>query len=361
MDHEAVVIKGYSRRLASREAVIGDEAGELCSAEAYNPKLLGNVPEEIINNDFGCGNPSKYARSGDVVLDLGSGSGKICYLLSQIVGKEGRIVGVDMHRDMVALARKHQSTFAKMVGFDNMAFRLAHIQDLRTDLEKIGEFVERDPVNGLDRFLALQEQIRCASSEQPVVADESIDLIVSNCVINLVRTEDKGEVFEEMYRVLRPGGRIAVSDNVSSRRIPDALRDDPELWAGCYAGVLQEQEFYRALLDAGFVALRVEIRRDLSDRPVEGVHFRSVTVTAVKPHRETGCSVAETHPRQILYRGPWSVVTDERGNSFHRGELVNVSPAAWSSLSNDAYERDLFFVSEAGDERTTQADCRPTG
>src|SRR5690349_16496042 len=121
MDTDAIVLEGFSRRL-NEQAGPGPAALQLCSAEAYDRNLLQRVPKEITDADFGCGNPSKWARPGDTVLDLGSGSGKICYILSQIVGPEGQVIGVDMNRDMLALARKHQAGFAGELGYANMTF-----------------------------------------------------------------------------------------------------------------------------------------------------------------------------------------------------------------------------------------------
>ncbi len=345
MDTEALVLESYSKRISDPQVTPGYTSLQMCSAEAYDRDLLKNVPPEIINADFGCGNPSKHARAGDVVLDLGSGSGKICYILSQIVGPEGRVIGIDMNRDMLALARRHRSGFAAKVGFDNLTFLLGRIQDMRTDLEALDAALARNPVSDLTRYLEVEQEVRRSAADQPLVADDSVDLIVSNCVINLVRTDEKARVFHEMFRVLRPGGRIAISDIVSNIDLPDELRQDPELWAGCYGGVFPEQDFYAILEHAGFAAIRVEVRRDLPEKAIGDVRFLSVTVTAVKPHAARSCCGARGE-HEALYRGPWKEVVDDQGNRYPRGELIKVADAAWKTLEHEAFRADVIRIGE---------------
>jgi ubiquinone/menaquinone biosynthesis C-methylase UbiE len=333
----------------------GAMALELCSAEAYDRSLVQRVPKKITEADFGCGNPSKWAQPGDTVLDLGSGSGKICYILSQIVGATGRVIGVDMNSDMLALSRAHQAEFSDDIGYDNMTFLFARIQDLRTDLEFLDSALARHPAANLAGYLEIERAARQRADEQPLVPDNSVDLIVSNCVINLVRTDDKAGVFHEMFRVLRPGGRIAISDNVSSIDLPDSVKNDPELWATCYGGVFQEQKFYKALEEAGFGGIRIEVRREMPTRSIDDVHFRSVTVTAVKPSSSVRCCAAATGARQIVYRGPWKEVVDERGNRLQRGEVIDATNALWETLSYGVYRDEVLFVGEEPAPRSTGA------
>lgn len=345
MDTEALVLESYSKRIRDPQVTPGYTSLQMCSAEAYDRDLLKNVPPEIVNADFGCGNPSKYARPGDAVLDLGSGSGKICYILSQIVGPQGRVIGIDMNRDMVALARRHRSGFAAKIGFDNLTFLLGRIQDMRTDLEALATALAKKPVGDLARYLEVEQEIRRTAAEQPLVPDGSVDLIVSNCVINLVRTEEKARVFHEMFRVLRPGGRIAISDIVSNIELPDELRRDPELWASCYGGVFPEEDFYAILEHAGFAAIHVEVRRELPEKAVGDVRFLSVTVTAVKPHAAASCCAARRE-HEVLYRGPWREVIDDQGNRYRRGELTKVADAAWKTLDHESYRADIARIGE---------------
>jgi len=343
MDTDAIVLESYSKRLVE-QAGPGPLALQLCSAETYDHDLLRRVPKAITEADYGCGNPSKWAQPGDAVLDLGSGSGKICYILSQIVGSAGKVIGVDMNRDMLALARKHQAEFACDVGYDNMTFLMGRIQDLQTNLELIDSMLSNNPVSNISSYLELEQAVRKSAVEQPLVEDNSVDLIVSNCVINLVRAEDKSGVFREMFRVLRPGGRIAISDNVSSVDVSNDIKNDPQLWATCYGGVFQEQKFYAELEAAGFAGIRIEVRREIPNRSIGNVHFRSVTVTATKPSalRESCCG--NKRAQEVVYRGPWKEVVDDRGNQFKRGHLTAVTSAQWETLSRNSYRDEMIFV-----------------
>ena len=180
----------------------------LCCPVDYDATLLAMLPKEVIEKDYGCGDPSRYVQNGDVVLDLGSGSGKICYMAAQLVGETGRVIGVDMNDEMLALARKYQPEMTEKLGGDKVSFVKGQIQDLSLSLDK-------------------------PDSSEPMIADNSVDLVLSNCVLNLVNDGDKKQLVEEIFRVVKPGGRIAMSDIVADEAIPDHLKADPELWSGC--------------------------------------------------------------------------------------------------------------------------------
>ncbi|MGH2632394.1 MAG: arsenite methyltransferase [Tepidiformaceae bacterium] len=203
----------------------GDEAsgGDCCGAavdgdvqivriaEMYAESGIGDLPATVTDVAFGCGNPTAIAalRPGETVLDLGSGGGIDCFLASKMVGPGGRVFGVDMTPEMIALARKN----AAKVGARNVEFRLGEIEHV--------------PLDG-----------------------GSVDVIISNCVINLA--PDKDEVFREALRVLRPGGRLQVSDIVWTMAAPDSIKDDMEQWAGCIAGALLESDYVAKIERAGF-------------------------------------------------------------------------------------------------------------
>ena len=114
---------------------------ELCCAVQYDPKFLAAIPEEVIEKDYGCGDPSQFIREGEVVLDLGSGTGKICFIAAQIVGPNGHVIGVDFNPAMLELARRHQPTVAANIGHDNVTFKYGKIQDLKTDYDLLPEWV----------------------------------------------------------------------------------------------------------------------------------------------------------------------------------------------------------------------------
>ena len=180
---------------------------ELCCAVSYDPRLLERLPPEIVERDYGCGDPSRYVRAGDVVLDLGSGSGKMCYIAAQLVGEGGRVVGVDMNDDMLALARKYQADMARTLGGDRVEFMKARIQDLALDLDAVDRLSGREPrpqQRRPARAGSLEAQQR---RERPLIPDGSVDLVVSNCVLNLVDDAAKPQLIREIFRVLKPGGR----------------------------------------------------------------------------------------------------------------------------------------------------------
>jgi len=208
-------------------------------AEMYAQSGIDDLPATVTDVAFGCGNPTAIAalQPGETVLDLGSGGGIDCFLAAKMVGTEGRVLGVDMTPEMIALARKN----AAKVGATNVEFRLGEIEHL------------------------------------PVDAD-SVDVIISNCVINLA--PDKDQVFREALRVLRPGGRLQVSDIVWTSPPPDAIKDDMEQWAGCVAGALLESDYLANIGAAGFE----RVTSTAAEYP-GGKGLASANVVAYKPIR----------------------------------------------------------------------------
>jgi arsenite methyltransferase len=188
------------------------------------PEALGYSLTEIrmlpprANLGLGCGNPTALLtlRPGEVVLDLGSGGGIDCFVAARKVGLQGRVIGVDMTPEMVGRARAQ----AREAGFENVEFRLGEIEHLP-------------------------------------VADATVDAVISNCVINLV--PDASEVYREAFRVLRPGGRLAVSDMVALQKVPEAVRSDPDRWASCSAGARSPEELTAILRAAGFAHVSITV------------------------------------------------------------------------------------------------------
>ena len=152
----------------------------LCCPVTYDPKYLGVIPQEIIEKDYGCGDPTAFCRPGQVVLDLGSGGGKACYILSQVVGPQGRVIGVDMNDDMLALARKYQREVADRIGYANVTFHRGRIQDLRVDLDRIDARLQDHPVHNAADLAELEAYTADLGAGDPMIADESVDVVVSN-------------------------------------------------------------------------------------------------------------------------------------------------------------------------------------
>ena len=184
MNVEPDVLSRYSEAAKQKSA-------DLCCPIDYETSLLKILPKEIIDKDYGCGDPSQYVESGDTVLDLGSGGGKICYMAAQIVGKSGKIIGIDMNDDMLALARKHQGNMAEKLGYDGVEFRKGHIQDLKLDLEVLERHLSTTPITSLSEHRDFETWQQKQRSENPLVANDSVDLVISNCVLNLVNDGEK--------------------------------------------------------------------------------------------------------------------------------------------------------------------------
>jgi arsenite methyltransferase len=312
----------------------------LCCPVDYDPQYLAVLPQEIIEKDYGCGDPSRYLRPGETVLDLGSGTGKICYIAAQVVGPTGNVIGVDMTPEMLVVARKYQSQIGEQLGFHNVEFRRGRIQDLRTNLTVVEHYLQRHPVASvadLQAFEAFQAEQR---TQQPLVADESVDVVVSNCVLNLVQDHDKHQLFAEIFRVLRKGGRVVISDIVADEPVPAHLKNDPELWSGCISGALQEHEFLQAFAEVGFHGIELLKRDEQPWRTVDGIEFRSVTIAAYKGKQGPcwDCNQA------VMYRGPWSEVKDDDGHTLIRGVPMAVCEKTFRLYTREPYTHDILPV-----------------
>ncbi len=312
----------------------------LCCPGTSDPKLLSQVPREVVERDYGCGNPSKHVREGETVLDLGSGAGKACYLLSQIVGPKGKVIGVDMNDEMLKVARRHVATFGSILGYSNLEFRKGKIQDLRLDLEALDAQLFAHPVQTTEQLARLESYAAQLRAEKPLIADQSIDVVVSDCVLNLVRPEDKAQLFKELHRVLKRGGRAVISDIVCDEEVPAHLQQDPELWPGCISGAMREDRFLQAFEAAGFYGIQVVERPAAPWRTVEGIEFRSVTVIAYRG-KEGACW---DRRQAVIYRGPFSEVKDDDGHVLKRGVRVAVCDKTFNLYSRAPYREHFDLI-----------------
>jgi SAM-dependent methyltransferase len=332
-DHEAAVAARYSAAARQREEA-------LCCPTAYDPRYLEVIPQEVLDRDYGCGDPSAHLRPGERVLDLGSGGGKICFIAAQVVGREGHVVGIDTNQDMLSLARGAAAAVAERLGYANVEFLEGRIQDLASDPAAAAEWLQRHPVRGPSDVLAYERFLAAQRTERPLVPDGSVDVVVSNCVLNLVHPEDKERLFGEMARVLRDGGRAVISDIVSDEDAPESIRTDPELWSGCIAGAFREDRFVEAFERAGFHGSRM-LKRDREPwRTVDGVEFRSVTVEAFK----AAPGPCLERLQAVIYRGPFREAVDDDGHRFRRGVRTAVCDKTFRRLKAEPYVRDFEFV-----------------
>jgi len=222
------------------------DSAQLAEYVGYSAEELAAIPEGA-NMGLSCGNPNALAalRPGEVVLDLGSGGGFDVFIAALKVGPTGRAIGVDMTPEMLTKARKNIAAYRERSGLDNVEFRLGEIEHLP-------------------------------------LPDNSVDVIISNCVINL--SADKGRVLREAFRVLKPGGRFAISDVVTRGAINDEIRRSVLLWVGCVAGALDETEYCAKLKAAGFGEITIEPTRIYRvDDAREFLSAAGVDVEAIAP------------------------------------------------------------------------------
>ncbi len=291
---------------------------ELCCPTKYDDTAVDHIPQEVLDRFYGCGSPMASAgiQLGETVVDLGSGAGIDVFIAAKLVGPEGKAIGVDMTDRMLAVARENQPKVTASLGYDVVDFRKG--------------FLEEIPVE-----------------------DRAVDLITSNCVVNL--SPDKPRVLEEMWRVLRDHGRIVISDIVSERDVPPHLKVNPQLWGECLVGALTQEEFLARLERAGFYGLSVLKRTYWKD--VEGYPFYSVTVQGFKFEKRDGC-VFEGH--RAVYLGPGKAFVDEEGHLFPRNEPYEVCTDTVAKLSRVPYEG-MFAVLQPGEEYVSYACCGPEG
>jgi len=223
----------------------------LCTPVSFDPKYLEIIPKEVIEKDYGCGDPTKWVKLNDTVLDLGSGSGKNAFICAQIVGKEGKVIGVDQNPDMLNLSRDSIKAFSRKLGFQNVEF-------IKGSIEKLDE---------LDK------------NKEPIIQTSSIDIILSNCVLNLVNPKSRNNLLANIKRVLKDSGRISISDIVSNKKVPIRLQKDPDLWSGCISGAWYEPELLSDFKNLGFKNLKFAEKSENPWKIIEDIEFRTVTLT----------------------------------------------------------------------------------
>ncbi len=247
-------IKGHVTKTVKKKfskAAFAPVADYYCPT-GYSPKDLAHIPNEVLDVSYGCGNPAALAdlKADETIVDLGAGGGIDCFIAAKKLGKKGRVIGIDLTDEMVEKARESAVKVGDALGYHNVEFRAGNIMELP-------------------------------------VEDNSVDLVISNCVINL--TEDKTKVLNEIYRILKPGGRFIISDIVSDKPVPGYLKRDQELWNACLSGALTDKRFKEAAESAGFPD--VELVRNYLYKKVEFIQFYSITMKSTKPAKSgCGCS-----------------------------------------------------------------------
>jgi len=331
----------------------------LCCPVAYDPRYLEVLPREVIERDYGCGDPSRYLRQGEIVVDLGSGTGKICFIAAQIVGPNGKVIGVDMTDEMLDVARRNAPIVAAHIGYANVDFRKGRIQDLALDLELLDRQLKKTPITDAASFLAADELAEELRVKHPLIASDSVDVVVSNCVLNLVEPKSKRQLFDEIFRVLKKGGRAVICDIVSDEEVPEEMQNDPELWSGCISGALTEESFLQAFEHAGFYGVQI-LKRDAQPwRTVQGIEFRSMTVAAFKG-KQGECFERN---QAVIYCGPFKEVLDDDNHRMERGKRYAVCDKTYNLYKKAPYREFFEFVDPIVDVSLTEAkpfDCSRT-
>ncbi len=275
-----------TQAVSDRYAKAASTGEQMCCPTNYDMGHLKTfIPEEVLKISYGCGTPAglKTVRTGETVLDIGSGGGIDCFEASRLVGPTGRVIGIDMTDTMLEIARNNTAIVATNLGYpaSNVEFR-----------------------KGLADAMPIE--------------DGTIDLIISNCVINLA--PDKRKVFREMYRVTKPGGRFTISDIVSDHTVPQYLVHDTQKWGDCLSGALTLTDYMHGMTAAGF--LGIHLVKFSPWRIIDGIHFFSVTLTGYKLSPDPVASSA----CYATFRGPFSRLVDERGITYRRGIPQSLTP-----------------------------------
>ena len=287
----------------ARAAATGEQ---ICCPTGYDLEDLRTfIPDEVLKISYGCGSPAglETVQVGETVLDIGSGGGIDCFEASRRVGPAGNVIGIDMTDTMLEIARRHAPIVARNLGYasSNVEFR-----------------------KGMAEAMPLE--------------NGSVDLIISNCVINLA--PDKHKVFREMYRVLKPGGRFTISDIVSDQLVPQYLVHDTEKWGNCLSGALQVSEYMGGMVKAGFLGLHQV--KFTPWQVIDGIHFLSVTLTGYKLSETTKAN----RMRFATLLGPFSRITDELGQLYQRGKSRPVNALTAQLLNVSPFQR-LFLLTDS--------------
>ena len=313
-------VRDYYGRVLQSSADLKTSA--CCTSEAlpvHHREIVGQIHPEVLDRFYGCGSPIPLELEGRTVLDLGCGTGRDVYLLSKLVGPEGRVIGVDMTPEQLEVARRHQQFHAEQWGHPNS--NVEFLEGYIEDLQSLG------------------------------IADGSVDVVVSNCVINL--SPDKERVFREIFRVLKPGGELFFSDVFSGRRVPAALAGDPVLLGECLGGAMYTEDFRRLLHRLGVMDHRVvtSSRLDLQNEEVEAragmIDFHSRTIRAFKLPLEDIC---EDYGQVAYYQGtipesPHAFELDDH-HVFRTGMPMLVCGNTASMLQDTRFERHFRVIGD---------------
>ena len=279
------------REFYARAALTANE--EIVNPFAPEQFLANFIPAESRKKSYGCGSPVKDAepQPGETLVDLGSGSGVECFLAAAQVGPSGRVIGIDMTEEMLSLAEAGRATVAKRLGYDKVEFRQGFLEDIP-------------------------------------LPDSTAEVVISNCVINL--SPDKRQTLHEIFRILKPGGRLVVSDIVTDGPVPVAIRNNERFRGECLGGALRQEDLLAMLRGAGFAG--VSLIKRFPYRVEGGTQFYSLTFRAFKP--------AKARQVEVIYRGPFAAVWTESGAMLLKGQCATVLLSEAESLADSIFVLD---------------------
>lgn len=292
-----------------------------CCTTDYDSSLISNLTDEVLDKRYGCGSPIPESLEGATVLDLGCGAGADCFIASQLVGQSGRVIGIDMTDEQLEVAERNIAPHMEAFGFSepNIEFRKGFIEEIPAE-------------------------------------DSSVDVVISNCVINL--SDDKEKVFDEIWRVLEPGGEFYIADIVADRRVPAHLQDDELLWSECLTGAAYIEDLRRMMGASGFLDVRAVKSRRLAE-VIEGIRFYSRTLRGFKiPTLEDRC---EDFGQVAIYRGTieghQKTFTFDQTHVFEAGVATRVCKNSADMLSQSRFAR--HFDVSAPVRHLGLFDCAP--
>ncbi len=308
----------YGKELQTSSDLKTNACCTLTAPPKHIRDALKNVADEVQAKYYGCGLTLPDNIEGLRILDLGSGSGRDCYIAAQLVGEKGAVVGVDMTDEQLEVANKYLDHHAERFGFKNVEFLKGNIEEL----------------------------------DQLGLEPNSFDLIISNCVINLAT--DKLKVLSDAYRLLKPGGEMYFSDVYSDRRVPQNLRENEVLWGECLSGALYWNDFLRLANTAGFIDPRsvedkpITVENEELENLVGDIKFYSVTYRLFKlDNLETAC---EDYGQAVRYKG--TVKESEAGilldghHYFAKGKIESVCGNTYLMLSDTRYKEHFEFFGD---------------
>jgi arsenite methyltransferase len=318
------------------------QAALCCPTDGYDRRYLAILPAEIVAKDYGCGDPTRYVNAGETVVDLGSGAGKNCYILAQKVGLPGRVIGVDLNDEMLSLSRRYLDQIGQQLGYQNVQFVKGKIQDLALSVDLAQAWLAQHPISTIAQLADFEAECDRLRQIHPLIVSDSVDVVISNCVLNLVRPSDKQQLFTEIFRVLKHGGRAVISDIVCDETPTAAILNDPDLWSGCIAGAFREDQLLEMFAQAGFHGIEILARQAEPWQVLDGIEFRSLTVRAYKGKQGPGLE----RNQAVIYKGPWKSVLDDDGHQLDRGQRMAVCAKTFHLYTDPTgpYYQDLIAV-----------------